>query len=403
MVKHATFPEKGNPYETLNLPNLATSIQIKKKFRELSLKFHPDKRKGNLSAEEIDALDKQFIAVQEAKSFLLDGEYEQEKEKYDAKLKSEALRKEEDKRREAQMDGRRKRMRSDLERKIEEEMLRKQQGMGAGVGMDTDARSRTEQSSKWNHDKFEDLKRDGMKMRETYHERKRTEEAKSEAKERKRYKKSLESRQVRVKWSRKKMGGQSEHMLAKLLSRFGEVQDVEMIGSKGNAALVTFHHESSCKPCVDAYLHSEELRATFVGKDRDDRITSARTNATGHDMTRDTNTMKRERDRESVEERKLRQAAEREALLRQMEMGGDDIDETKIFERGSESAYNQSSSPSNEVRKSLFPPHFPSSMSSSIGTSKGLTLLQRLGEFEIELLKDVLPLDEIKKLQQSAS
>ena len=49
----------------------------------------------------------------------------------------------------------------------------------------------------------------------------------------------LERRQVRVKWSRSKVGkSHSEHSLADELSKFGVVEGVELIGSKGNAALV---------------------------------------------------------------------------------------------------------------------------------------------------------------------
>ena len=77
----SSFPSKGNPYEALALSNFATPSEIKKKFRQQSLKYHPDKRQQNLSQSQNDELDKQFIAVQEARDFLLNDDHRNEKEK----------------------------------------------------------------------------------------------------------------------------------------------------------------------------------------------------------------------------------------------------------------------------------------------------------------------------------
>ncbi len=64
-----------------------------------------------------------------------------------------------------------------------------------------------------------------------------------------------EDRQVRLKWSQKRVLGGSHTRLSieNIMRDFDKVEDVEMLGSKGNAALVTFADESSCRPCIAAY------------------------------------------------------------------------------------------------------------------------------------------------------
>ena len=54
-----------NPYKVLNLSNNASAEEIKKQFRKMSLKYHPDKNK------EEDAREK-FQAVNEAYECLSD-------------------------------------------------------------------------------------------------------------------------------------------------------------------------------------------------------------------------------------------------------------------------------------------------------------------------------------------
>ena len=62
-------------YETLNVPRDATPEQIKKSFRELALKYHPDRNPDNPQAEE------QFKRINEAYSVLSDPE---KKARYDS-------------------------------------------------------------------------------------------------------------------------------------------------------------------------------------------------------------------------------------------------------------------------------------------------------------------------------
>lgn len=361
--KHMSFPEKGNPYEALSLENFASSTTIKKKFRELSLKLHPDKRQTNLSQKEKDELDHKFILVQEARSFLLDDEFRDQKEKYDAKLKSEILRKEEDRRREEQMGSQRRKMKHDLEKKINE--LRTASEVSKTVTTDSN---------------FEDLKSAGKRMRESYDQREQEKNDRSLFEQQKRRKSDLENRQVRIKWSRKKLGGQSEHSIAELSSRFGKVLEVELIGSKGNAALVTFQDASSCEACVNAYLFSEELRATYVGERKEN---AEKEGYEDHSFDFLSASLRRERDRESVEERKLRQLAEREAMLRQFELNGDEK-HMKFHDEAKTS-----------TGRSLFPPFFPSC------NDKNQSSYERLKEAELDILKGLLSPDQIRQIQSS--
>ena len=365
----SSFPSKGNPYEALALSNFATPSEIKKKFRQQSLKYHPDKRQQNLSQSQNDELDKQFIAVQEARDFLLNDDHRNEKEKYDAKLKSEGLRKEQEKLRDAAMSSRRKRMRHDLESKI------------------SNLSSKTDDVSKFKDDIVENLKRDGKRMQEDFRRGEKTAEERFAARERKKRKAKLENRQVRVKWSRKKMGSQSDEMIAKLLSKFGKVESVELIGSKGNAALATFVESSSCKACVDLYLNNEEIRASYVGKRKDGEDT-------GYDIPQES--VNRDRDRESVEERNLRQAAEREVLLRKMEMEGDDGNYSNQ-NRAKESSESKASSKRQPSRLSLFPPPFPPCENREQNTMP--SYLERLQSLEKTLLMGILSPEEIREME----
>ena len=371
----------GNPYSTLNLPNFATPSQIKKAFRNLSLKLHPDKRSKDLSPKQHEEYDKQFQLVQEAKSFLLDVEHTLQKEKYDQKLRSDELREVEEKRREEAMSGSRKKMKNDLQDKIQRE-LEKQR-------MKTN--NNNNNNNEYSNENIDGLKEAGKRMRDEYIQKQQSQQYKDLTKSHKKQKQSIQYRQIRLKWSRSKIGGQSDDMIAKLLSeQFGDVEDVELIGRKGNAALVTFVNSDSCKLCVDAYLNSDTMRATYVGKRKDEE---GGISDDGESM------MNRERDRESVEERKLRQEAEREKILRQMEMEENEEMEHEKSDMRSRSSYQKmksstSASSTATKPKSLFPPMFPAT-----GKGQQQSYLERLEEMERIVLKDLIPPDVLKAAQ----
>ena len=384
-------PKCGNPYTILKVPNFASTSQIKKAFRKLSLQLHPDKRKPNLTKAEHDALDIQFMQVNEAKEFLLEEEHRSKKEKYDLKLKSDLLRMERNKEREEAMGATRKNFKRDLQQKIERELMAK--------------KNKFSKSAEGNHDythpsgsmdvNMEGLKKAGSQMKQEYAQKMNNINLQTQKSSYKTQKQLLQNRQVRVKWSRAKMGGQSEHMIADLLSKqFGPVENVELIGRKGNAALVTFLDPSSCQPCVQHYANSDRLRATYVGQRKKDHARDSDDDGDDYDPNDIQTSIKRERDRESLDERKLRQEAEREKILRQMESGSfpDNDDATNTTTKQS------------TPKKSLFPPLFPAVESNKRqkqqhGHGQSYSYLERLEEMERIILKDLVPPDLLRESQ----
>jgi len=337
-----------DPYQILCISSTASKTDIKKAYRQLALKLHPDKQSGALTDSQREALDKQFHDVKDARSFLLDSEHAEAKRKYDANLASERVRHVEEERKERTMSSRRKRMREELS--MRERMANKTTAAAGGAT----------KSSEGNRFDVDRLRREGERLREEYSNREaEVDLARKQrmAVERATQKLHKEDRQVRLKWSRKKVVGgvHTKQSLTSIMNDFGEVEEVELLGSKGNAALITFAAESSCKPCVGAYRTSETMRATFVGRRKIDDTLKG-----GQFAETDNIPLSRSQNAENLEERNLRQAAERERLMRQMELeeaGGDAF--------GSKFPSQRSAIPDAVHRmgqgdkKSLFPPNFP--------------------------------------------
>ena len=227
------------------------------------------------------------------------------------------------------------------------------------------------------------LRREGERLREEYSRREaEVDVARKQrmAVERATQKLQKEDRQIRLKWSRKKVVGgvHTKQSLANIMKDFGEVEEVEMLGSKGNSALITFANESSCKPCVDAYRTSETMRATFVGRRKVDDTMQG-----GQDYSeRDDVPSSKRQDAENLQERNLRQAAERERLMRQMELeeaGGD----VPAASQKSATA-NNTGSRWEDKPKSTFPPNFP-----SIPENENMTPFELLEKYERIILGNI--------------
>jgi DnaJ family protein C protein 17 len=406
----AAAPGK-DPHAVLGVPLDATEAEIRRAYRRRALELHPDKqpqqpqsqsqsqsqtqRVGVGVSNKDGGEDRGFHDLQAARDFLLLPEHREARENYLRKRRSQRAREETERARRGRLSEGRKRMRSDLERREEEarsgEAGRKghrqgQQGKGRGVDV-------------------EDLRREGGRLREEYasrrerHDAEEEEEARRQAADRKRKEKAdLEDRQVRLKWSRKKLEGAewTEGSLAAALSEeCGEVEKVEMLGSKGGSALVTFAEPGSCSRCVLRYSASESMRAHYVGeRKRRERERRGDDNGGGEDDGARAG-LRRGRDEETLEQRELRRAAERDAIMRQMN------DEEGEQEDGAEGGGGQGASPDSRS-SGPYPPPLPAGEVDE--RYAGLeTPLQRLERAEEILLKGIASDQFIQGLKRAAA
>jgi DnaJ family protein C protein 17 len=294
-------PEYGDPYELLSLEQSATESEINKAFRQVSKQLHPDKQHGK-SDREKEIIAKRYHFIQEARNFLLDPKLRQP---YDIQRGSRRRRQQQDKAREESMGARR--------RKMKEELAQKEASLNETSRQQRDGANKQRREQQTEADLIDKLRKDGKRKREEYAEKAAEKVMKRQRKQQKQEKQGIKKRQVRLKWSRKRIAvSPSEHSLAELFSsKFGKVVEVEMLGKEGNKALVTFESATSCQPCVNFYATHKEMRATFVEKNDDE--------PDAEEVEEPVLSTNLGRDGENVQDRQRRQAFEREQLIREME------------------------------------------------------------------------------------
>lgn len=354
------FPEK-DPFHVLGIPPHATETEISKAYRKLALQWHPDKQEQGLSDHERERIAIQFHDIQQARSFLLDPEHREAREKYIIKRASEELRRQTEAAREKGMSERRKRMRDALYRQ-------------EAQAETTRAASTTNASDTVRDEKarMEELRRKGTQLRESYAAKAAAEAGAKASMKLKEAKRLLEDRQIRLKWSRKKTSiSPSEHSIATLLSQFGIVEHVEMLGYKGNMALVTFATTDSCRPCVDYYKESEEMRASFVGKRKEQEEENVVSTGPRHNSSPLQG---------NLGNWKLERASERERVLREVERAEEDQNMPSTFHEPSSHR--------------SYPPKF-----SDDHDDRYLTPLERLEKREVVVLRNLLAPEMLQKIQ----
>lgn len=338
------FP-KDDPYNVLGVRLADDAATINKAYRKLALQLHPDKIQ-QLSAKDQELAAERFQKIQTAKAFLTEPEYAKVREKYDLQRASQLRREQVEAERTKSMSDRRKRMRDDL----------------AEQEKDAYQRKAKHQTTKDNKQKVQNLKKEGEQLRQQFADKDAAKVVAEVTKSNK------EDRQIRLKWSRKKLKvSPTEHSIAELMQQYGFVESVEFLGSKGNAALVTFKDPTSCRPCVDMYADSDEMRAAYVGKrkeleefNKEERVSSLLPNE------------------RPTKNWKIQRAAERERLLREMEL----------------EELNTGSSAQKRVRRRspyVFPP--------PLSGDKNLSPLQLLQEQEALILRNFLDPEMINAIQ----
>jgi DnaJ family protein C protein 17 len=235
-------------------------------------------------------------------------------------------------------------------------------------------------------DRVEKLRKEGRELRKEYAARTFSMAATTASVAEQKSDEDQARYQVRLKWSRRSSNTNfptEESLKLFLGEKFGPVSTVEFLGSKGNAALITFVNFSSVKECIDSLLDSSVMRAYHVGKQtkvEDDILPPSDFSAGGTTHF------------ETIHNRRLRQNEEREKLRRQMEEleedeNGLDKASTRIASNATKKSYSATDSSSNtattyissDLMSVLYPPQLPLPLSDA---EEHMTDLERLEHME---------------------
>jgi curved DNA-binding protein CbpA len=378
-------PDFGDPYELLGLKDVVGGAPIldsdvQKAFRKQSLQYHPDKQGGKSETEKL-AIAQRFHKLHQAKEFLLDPK---KRQPFDAQRASRKRRQEHDQQRENHLTDRRRRMQQEL---VDREA--KARGEEGGMKRGQSNKDTTIHLSKKQHEKYsssslnddgwlQQLRKDGLRRREEFATKVDIENRRRVRRQESTDAFQISQRRLRLKWSRKRISfSPTEKSIAALLQyQFGKVENVEILGAKGNQALITFESEDSCQPCIDFYAHHSEIRA-FPLMDEDVEVNS---------IPQQQQQQSHQSVAETDEEYAIRRSREREELQRQMEqddgMGNDiNISDSKIQDK-------------KQVVKTPFPLDFP-----KIENDTTMTPFDKLQYFERLIWGKFLSPNQVDEMQ----
>uniref|UniRef100_A0A7S2JYA8 J domain-containing protein n=1 Tax=Leptocylindrus danicus TaxID=163516 RepID=A0A7S2JYA8_9STRA len=320
MSRNVTFPAAGDPYEALELKYGASEEEIIKAYRKLARKFHPDRQKVKT-----EAITHKFVLISEARNFLLEDEFKEERKKYQSKKIAEMRREKEDEK----LSFKRKKLRRDLAEK---------ERAAADI-------ARQKKEGTYRSDNLrEKLKKEAKDLREAYTRRSMHNQDSEE-----------KSKQMRFKWKRKYMASPSKDEIISMLNPFGKIVTLEMIG---NEAFVTYDSATSVENCVRHFQDNQKMRAYFVDKSKRQEDTDEVVNDPRLDQVR----------YETEEQRNAR----REEYMRRMQ--GD-----FSVHKGTQQSSKMSTEVADESSNTVFPPTMPQ--------IDGMSALQCLEKYEATVLK----------------
>lgn len=313
-----TLPEGiTEPYKELELKFGATATEIKKGYRALSRIHHPDKHV--LKSDEKKAIaEAKFMTLKAAYDFLCD---DIQKKLYD----DDMMKKQNAIKRKVEKDGAMDAKRRALKRKLDEEESKAKGGIsGVGVSSTTfkspnqgmqppsSHRKKASSTSKETLDKIRKENRERMEKQGNENEQ-RASDAVSVAAEIRDQRNALGIRSVSIKWKRK-VHNFSEEDIINLLKPYGDIDSVNFVGSKGNAAIVIFINADDASACA-AYASTDSIRIDVV---KSSASWASPATTPMNKAQSNTPSSRSSRDTESLDDFNKNRAYEREKLMKKL-------------------------------------------------------------------------------------